>query len=130
MMDLFRHIGAAVAALFLLFGLTSHARAEERVEVRPYLELDQVVVADLKGGSNDVLTYSSAAAGVDGSIRTRNAEAQVNVRYEHQFSWNDDLADQDVISGLAKGRVSRSEEHTSELQSLMRTSYAVLCLKK
>src|SRR3546814_2622350 len=24
----------------------------------------------------------------------------------------------------------RSEEHTSELQSLMRTSYAILCLKK
>src|SRR3546814_3861802 len=28
------------------------------------------------------------------------------------------------------GGVSRSEEHTSELQSLMRTSYAVFCLKK
>src|SRR3546814_9025844 len=27
-------------------------------------------------------------------------------------------------------RLGRSEEHTSELQSLMRTSYAVLCLKK
>src|SRR3546814_1617311 len=27
-------------------------------------------------------------------------------------------------------RVARSEEHTSELQSLMRNSYAVLCLKK
>src|SRR3546814_9000390 len=27
-------------------------------------------------------------------------------------------------------RVSRSEEHTSELQSLMRISYAVFCLKK
>src|SRR3546814_1287772 len=26
--------------------------------------------------------------------------------------------------------LSRSEEHTSELQSLMRTSYAVFCLKK
>src|SRR3546814_9939410 len=26
--------------------------------------------------------------------------------------------------------VKRSEEHTSELQSLMRTSYAVFCLKK
>src|SRR3546814_5263509 len=26
--------------------------------------------------------------------------------------------------------VFRSEEHTSELQSLMRTSYAVFCLKK
>src|SRR3546814_4498658 len=28
------------------------------------------------------------------------------------------------------GDGQRSEEHTSELQSLMRTSYAVLCLKK
>src|SRR3546814_9152020 len=27
-------------------------------------------------------------------------------------------------------RLGRSEEHTSELQSLMRISYAVLCLKK
>src|SRR3546814_2551212 len=27
-------------------------------------------------------------------------------------------------------RIPRSEEHTSELQSLMRTSYAVFCLKK
>src|SRR3546814_3215065 len=26
--------------------------------------------------------------------------------------------------------IDRSEEHTSELQSLMRTSYAVFCLKK
>src|SRR3546814_1471715 len=28
------------------------------------------------------------------------------------------------------GRIGRSEEHTSELQSLMRISYAVFCLKK
>src|SRR3546814_5010113 len=30
----------------------------------------------------------------------------------------------------AAGATVRSEEHTSELQSLMRTSYAVFCLKK
>src|SRR3546814_10544391 len=30
----------------------------------------------------------------------------------------------------AASRLARSEEHTSELQSLMRTSYAVFCLKK
>src|SRR3546814_2551471 len=29
-----------------------------------------------------------------------------------------------------RGYVERSEEHTSELQSLMRNSYAVFCLKK
>src|SRR3546814_4019576 len=31
---------------------------------------------------------------------------------------------------LLAARADRSEEHTSELQSLMRTSYAVFCLKK
>src|SRR3546814_7387917 len=31
---------------------------------------------------------------------------------------------------LAEHHVGRSEEHTSELQSLMRISYAVFCLKK
>src|SRR3546814_9468278 len=34
--------------------------------------------------------------------------------------------DQEVRAGLQR----RSEEHTSELQSLMRISYAVFCLKK
>src|SRR3546814_6791040 len=53
--------------------------------------------------------------------------------------------DANVVRGVAKGTVSaiaysrlgdittaqfRSEEHTSELQSLMRSSYAVFCLKK
>src|SRR3546814_5445727 len=46
----------------------------------------------------------------------------------------------EFLSGLAQGgaettifqvqRKHRSEEHTSELQSLMRISYAVFCLKK
>src|SRR3546814_8166750 len=31
---------------------------------------------------------------------------------------------------LPRTRAARSEEHTSELQSLMRISYAVFCLKK
>src|SRR3546814_6917787 len=32
--------------------------------------------------------------------------------------------------GFAQAMATRSEEHTSELQSLMRISYAVFCLKK
>src|SRR3546814_4791270 len=38
-----------------------------------------------------------------------------------------------ALEPLRRGRArigGRSEEHTSELQSLMRTSYAVFCLKK
>src|SRR3546814_2901995 len=34
------------------------------------------------------------------------------------------------LARAASPAVLRSEEHTSELQSLMRTSYAVFCLKK
>src|SRR3546814_5795290 len=36
---------------------------------------------------------------------------------------------QDLTMTLPRGQ-ARSEEHTSELQSLMRISYAVFCLKK
>src|SRR3546814_6930004 len=36
----------------------------------------------------------------------------------------------DTIGQIYIPWVNRSEEHTSELQSLMRTSYAVFCLKK
>src|SRR3546814_8332474 len=41
------------------------------------------------------------------------------------------LNDEQIAFILGSGdRKERSEEHTSELQSLMRSSYAVFCLKK
>src|SRR3546814_7728078 len=39
-------------------------------------------------------------------------------------------ADPACFAELARAKSARSEEHTSELQSLMRISYAVFCLKK
>src|SRR3546814_6785348 len=44
----------------------------------------------------------------------------------HEMSYYHD----DITMLRAKFNQSRSEEHTSELQSLMRTSYAVFCLQK
>src|SRR3546814_1368263 len=41
-----------------------------------------------------------------------------------------DLADQRVAHGDQLGILARTEEHTSELQSLMRISYAVFRLKQ
>src|SRR3546814_2201777 len=54
------------------------------------------------------------------------------------FLWSDlsriiTISRQDRLcfeQGLRAGLNERSEEHTSELQSLMRTSYACFCLKK
>src|SRR3546814_10655772 len=40
-----------------------------------------------------------------------------------------DIAEQTNLLAL-NATIERSEEHTSELQSLMRNSYAVFCLKK
>src|SRR3546814_6653825 len=49
-------------------------------------------------------------------------------QYEDRAELDRQLIDRvvDELSDLA----TRSEEHTSELQSLMRNSYAVFCLKK
>src|SRR3546814_5511479 len=41
-----------------------------------------------------------------------------------------DLHPRDAVRYAPVTTVARSEEHTSELQSLMRISYAVFCLKK
>src|SRR3546814_8639333 len=50
---------------------------------------------------------------------------------DHQGIWQHiNFAEEKGENALCPGEVQRSEEHTSELQSLMRISYAVFCLKK
>src|SRR3546814_2997343 len=79
-------------------------------------------------------------------IMTTNAGAETAARASIGFTHQDHSSDaMEVIKKsftpefrnrldtiIQFGRLSheRSEEHTSELQSLMRTSYAVFCLKK
>src|SRR3546814_8422989 len=52
--------------------------------------------------------------------------------YEGDGSVHFDNSENDVLEAAlaALQDIPRSEEHTSELQSLMRHSYAVFCLKK
>src|SRR3546814_5940655 len=58
------------------------------------------------------------------SLAERHGAAEITtIRRQHE-DWQ-----RDATKALATGR-TRSEEHTSELQSLMRISYAVYCLKK
>src|SRR3546814_7509855 len=57
--------------------------------------------------------------------------ADQHLAEEHQLAVPLDLAVGAYPADLvAVGILGRSEEHTSELQSLMRISYAVFCLKK
>lgn len=96
-------IGAIVSPLMIMVVQPVQAR-DRNVEVTPYLEVQQVLVADLKNGS-DVLTYTAVAAGIETSIQTRRAEAQVNLRYERRFFYQDNIGDDDILSGLARGSV-------------------------
>src|SRR3546814_3681186 len=76
-----------------------------------------------------------------GHPRLRKAQLDVvlahqEVRRAHAGIVFDDQVEHRLLArgaALARGfgqRAASSEEHTSELQSLMRSSYAVFCLKK
>src|SRR3546814_10830738 len=82
--------------------------------VRPHME----IVASLCFVIAAVLTaiYLHALAKLHGILRNERPEL-----VEHRGSLSF------FYTGMPR---IRSEEHTSELQSLMRTSYAVFCLKK
>src|SRR3546814_5642194 len=70
----------------------------------------------------------------DGRLQARIAAPrhQTPKTYLVQVEGEPEAASLDALrSGvLLRDGPTRSEEHTSELQSLMRTSYAVFCLKK
>ncbi len=93
--------GAACAAL------AAGPAYAARKQILPYVEVQQVIDFDIAGndgrGTN---TYTSVAAGVNASIDARNASATLDYRYEHRFGWGDGLDDQDIHTGLARGRVA------------------------
>ncbi|AOH85384.1 hypothetical protein AWL63_16975 [Sphingomonas panacis] len=92
--------GAACATL-----LAAPVHAQDRHKsISPYIELSQVAVADLSG-DNDVLTYSTVAAGVDADLHTNRADLQVSYRYERRIAWSKRVGDSDVHSGLARAAV-------------------------
>src|SRR3546814_8073973 len=51
-------------------------------------------------------------------------------RWQHQSPWATAQVQVRQVWRLRTAMTDRSEEHTSELQSLMRISYAVFCSKK
>src|SRR3546814_2861280 len=99
---------------------------------RKYAKADMVHVAPLSAGTRSALLPEFSVHGnevdetsahpqlikSDSRLMLFETGAQhVRVEGDHLFQIGDPEHD-------------RSEEHTSELQSLMRTSYAVFCLKK
>src|SRR3546814_1786379 len=93
----------------------------------------ELVTEDIEVGDGAEATSGSQVevhyVGV--SWRTRK---QFDASWDRGDTFSFGLGAGQVITGWDEGvqgmKVGRSEEHTSELQSLMRISYAVFCLKK
>src|SRR3546814_2284996 len=65
-----------------------------------------------------------------GCFRIRTKGAKINARLTAVCFTPGGKLREDRYQAMVIGMMIRSEEHTSELQSLMRISYAVFCLKK
>src|SRR3546814_2413613 len=133
-------------------GLDGYVRAmvEERRH-RPADDLLSHMIAVEEEGdrlSTDELVMMTEAVLMAGTDTTRNQLAcSIALFAEHPDQWARLVAEPELapraveetmrLLGTARGTarvasedIDRSEEHTSELQSLMRTSYAVFRLKK
>src|SRR3546814_5053457 len=76
--------------------------------------------------SSDVCSSDLSGTSSLGSPRTRTSRRSAASRSRRRSRPHRRRAP----AGWRRVRLRRSEEHTSELQSLMRISYAVFCLKK
>src|SRR3546814_3715987 len=110
-----------------------HRDYREHARITIFEEIDRKVVVDLAAA---VSTQSVTPREVADIVRQRQESlwtAKYSKLYQAIQSASELLA---AIAGLPHAIASaavgleRSEEHTYELQSLMRISYAVFCLKK
>lgn len=83
---------------------TAGSQRANRV-VQPYIEVGQVLSAELSPG-DDVLTFTTIAAGVDINVQGRNSGAAVSLRYERNIGYGDNSVDTDTISGVARGTLA------------------------
>ncbi|WP_010163662.1 hypothetical protein [Sphingomonas sp. PAMC 26617] len=98
-----RRVWPGLVVTLGLFAVPGEAAPRDKA-LAPYIEIGQAVTADLN--TDDVLTYSTVAAGVEASVHNRRAQAQVSYRYEHRISWDKRVGDADVHSGLARGTIT------------------------
>src|SRR3546814_1150709 len=115
--------GASIAGLWYLEALNVPAAVADVMTVRLG---DGVDLAE--NGRVSFVNQPALDSGVKRGMPVREA-ARLMLAYDAAERAAADVTNRTVMAQNAAGR-HRSEEHTSELQSLMRISYAVFCLKK
>src|SRR3546814_2660590 len=85
-----------------------------------YLGHKTISFTDIAGKGKNQLTFNQVALDLAANYSAEDADITLRLH---------EVLHPRVAADAALNKV-RSEEHTSELQSLMRISYAVFCLKK
>src|SRR3546814_4739119 len=67
---------------------------------------------------------------INGAVRVAIKGCSQGRDWDGQFCFSAAPPSRHQWASAALSQIARSEEHTSELQSLMRISYAVFCLKQ
>src|SRR3546814_2545924 len=105
--------------------LDALAPLDERIAATPGIDVDDYYPGAWDSGVIDGVTYA-----VPWYVETRLPFYRVDILREAGIDSPPVDWDQWRTAMAAVKREVRSEEHTSELQSLMSSSYAVFCLKK
>src|SRR3546814_10556004 len=113
-MIMYFHINMSTHVLlfFCVFMIRRPPRSTRNDTLFPYTTLFRSSILTAQGVFGRIGKAVRVGWFIRGFRRNRNAMCEV------------------VCATRWPGRTQRSEEHTSELQSLMRISYAVFCLKK
>src|SRR3546814_5875543 len=97
-------------------------------EVRAFDLSEEALARAVEAGCTRAASAAEAVTGAEAVVTMLPAGQHVAAVYEGDVFPN--AAPATLLLDCSTIDVARSEEHTSELQSLMRISYAVFCLQK
>src|SRR3546814_8688697 len=108
--------------------MTTTDSTAERMEVQRTIEAEPAAIFEILRDPMGHVSIDASGMLLDATGEPASAAGDTFVIHMDREALNDyPLGKYDVT---VKITTFRSEEHTSELQSLMRISYAVFCLKK
>src|SRR3546814_7205787 len=107
----------------VFYGFPLHPAGKPGTDRSDHLQLLRIPMLFLQGTKDALATWSL----IETVCQSLPAASLIGLEdVDHSFR----SGRTDIIARLASETARRSEEHTSELPSLMRTSYAVFCRKK
>src|SRR3546814_8341395 len=99
-----------------------YGKSKARVDVSSDKDANPVIIDFRSGSAQNLGDWANF------TVTPENSDQREEYRFDADIYLDDFFGDHKFRLGFEHENLARSEEHTSELQSLMRISYAVFCL--